>query len=90
MTAVILFVATLLLAFLAPASAQDQQYDEEIRALLARPQMQAAFESIEALDSQSQEVLIELTEIPAPPFLEAVRGRRYAEMMREAGVPRLQ
>ena len=85
MTAVILFVTALMLAFLAPASAQDQQYDEEIRALLARPQMQAAFESIEELDSQSQEILIELTEIPAPPFMEAERGRRYAEMMREAG-----
>ena len=30
--------------------------------------------------------LIELNEIPAPPFGEDERGRRFAEMLREAGL----
>jgi len=85
MIAAILLVLAFHLGAFSPATAQDQQYDEEIRVLLEHPQMQAAFASIEELDEESQGILIELTEIPAPPFMEAERGRRYAEMMREAG-----
>ena len=85
MTAAILFVLALILGAFYPVNAQNQQYDEEISALIARPEMQAAFSLIEELDAESQGQLIELTEIPAPPFMEAERARHYAEMMREAG-----
>jgi tripeptide aminopeptidase len=85
MTAVILLTIVFVFGALSPAASQTQQYDDEIRTLLERPEMQAAFTSIEELDSQSMGLLIELTEIPAPPFMEAERARRYAEMMRAAG-----
>lgn len=85
MTTIILLVLALLIGVLSPASTQSERYDEEIRELLVRPEMRAAFKSIEEFDGRSQELLIELTEIPAPPFMEAERARRYAEMLRDAG-----
>ena len=38
------------------------------------------------LEPRSQADLIELTEIPAPPFNEQRRAERFAEMLREAGL----
>ncbi len=38
------------------------------------------------LEPRTEKDLIELTEIPAPPFKEEKRGLRYAEMLREAGM----
>jgi len=85
MIAAILLVTALVLAIGSSAIAQNQQYDEEIRSLLARPEMQSTFSLIEELDDWGVDALIELTEIPAPPFMEAQRARRYAEMLREVG-----
>jgi putative aminopeptidase FrvX len=42
------------------------------------------------LEPQTEKDLIELTEIPAPPFKEEKRGARYAEMLREAGMPEVE
>ncbi len=85
MKAAILFASALLFSLPSLAEAQSQQYDNEIRDLIATPQVQAAFTKIEELDPWSLEKLIELTEIPAPPFMEADRAIRYAELMREVG-----
>ena len=41
---------------------------------------------IVAIEPQSQRDLIELTEIPAPPFEEGARAQRFAEMLRAAGL----
>jgi acetylornithine deacetylase/succinyl-diaminopimelate desuccinylase-like protein len=41
---------------------------------------------IVAIEPQSRRDLIELTEIPAPPFEEQARAERFAEMLREAGL----
>jgi tripeptide aminopeptidase len=60
-------------------------YCGEVRRIAARPDVQRAMAHIEASDGEAVAWLIELTQIPAPPFGEAARGRRYAELLRDAG-----
>ena len=62
------------------------QYTQEIADLEANEKMHAALAHTMVLDERSLEDLIELTEIPAPPFAEDRRGARFAEMLREAGL----
>lgn len=82
-----LFLPVALAVAAGPVSAQQSQarYAQEVRTLVDRPSVRAAFEHIEALDPWGMERLIELTQIPAPPFMEAQRAERYAQLMREAG-----
>ncbi|MBI4538443.1 MAG: M20/M25/M40 family metallo-hydrolase [Gemmatimonadetes bacterium] len=68
------------------AVAQDARYLEEVRALAADAGVQRAFRAIEELEPRTHGDLILLTEIPAPPFKEEQRAKRYAEMLREAGL----
>jgi tripeptide aminopeptidase len=70
-------------------SSQPIDYDAEVRAIAARPEIQKAFDVIVELEPQSERDLIELTEIPAPPFKEDARGARFAAMLREAGMERV-
>ncbi len=65
--------------------AQASGYDREIRELAARPDVMRAFAAVDNLRPRTRQTLIELTEIPAPPFGEERRGRRYAELLRQAG-----
>jgi acetylornithine deacetylase/succinyl-diaminopimelate desuccinylase-like protein len=69
-----------------PAYVVAEQYTQEIAALTSDAKVQTAFAHTVALDARSIEDLIELTEIPAPPFAEDRRGVRFAEMLREAGL----
>ncbi len=64
----------------APAS-----YAAEARQLADNPLIRSAFANIEELDDWARELLIELTEIAAPPFMEEARGRRFAELLMELG-----
>jgi acetylornithine deacetylase/succinyl-diaminopimelate desuccinylase-like protein len=87
-----LFAVMLLMNFSALA-AQDvaatevqPQYRAEIAAIRNNRNVQAALEHIVAIEPQSRRDLIELTEIPAPPFGEENRARRFAEMLRQAGL----
>ncbi|WP_247236187.1 M20/M25/M40 family metallo-hydrolase [Telluribacter sp. SYSU D00476] len=68
----------------APVEA-DKRYTQEIQALAKQPRVQKAFGLFKELDPWTMQNLITLTEIPAPPFKEEVRGRKYAEMLRTAG-----
>lgn len=69
------------------AAAEVQpQYRAEIAAIRNNRNVQAAMEHIVAIEPQSRRDLIELTEIPAPPFGEENRARRFAEMLRQAGL----
>ncbi|WP_262693238.1 M20/M25/M40 family metallo-hydrolase [Kordiimonas aquimaris] len=61
-------------------------YKTEIASLAGRAVVANAFEDIVQQDAQNIKDLIELTEIPAPPFEEQVRARRFAEMLRAAGL----
>ena len=75
-------VSALLLAAVATgASAQDPGTIEEIRSISGRSDVRDAFRAIEALDTQSLAELIELTQIPAPPFQEDARANRLAELL---------
>ena len=60
--------------------------EQRISELLDAPDIQSTLNHIRAMESQLHDDLIELTEIPAPPFGEEKRGLRFAEMLREAGL----
>ncbi len=64
----------------------DPIYADEIAQLAAHPQIGMAFRAIRDWDRWALERLIEITEIPAPPFMEEARGRRFAELLTEHGI----
>lgn len=64
----------------------SQQYIDEIAAFRGFPRVQSAIDHIVTLEPRHLKDLIELTEIPAPPFMEEARAERFAEMLREAGL----
>jgi tripeptide aminopeptidase len=61
-------------------------YDAQMQALASRPEVQVAFDLIEASERDSDAELIALTQIPAPPFQEAERAEYFAELLRASGV----
>lgn len=63
----------------------DKRYTDEIKALANRPAVKAVFQTFQELEPQTKQDLITLTEIPAPPFKEAAKARKYAAMLKEAG-----
>ncbi|RDV17175.1 M20/M25/M40 family metallo-hydrolase [Pontibacter diazotrophicus] len=63
----------------------DKKYQNEIKALAKNPAVKSAFKTIVDLEPQTRQDHILLTEIPAPPFKEEVRGKKYAEMLKAAG-----
>ena len=90
-----LLLVTACIATADAASAQDNtaggvqvssQTEQRIAALVETPIIQSSLDHVRAMESQLHDDLIELTEIPAPPFGEEKRGLRFAEMLREAGL----
>ncbi len=79
------FVFALSLLSALPLEIHSQQHDREVARLAENPAVAEAFRIIEALEPTTQADLISLTEIPAPPFMEEIRGKAYAELLREAG-----
>ncbi len=69
----------------AAAQSLEPQYRTEMEALAAQATVAEALERVEALDPWTIETLIELTEIPAPPFMEEIRAARFAELLAEYG-----
>jgi tripeptide aminopeptidase len=70
-----------------PAAPEVQPaYLRQVEQLAANDRVRRAFRVIEELEPRTHRDLVTLTEIPAPPFQEEVRARRYLEMLREAGV----
>jgi len=94
-------IKTAVLAFLSGsallANAQDgpteksvavnatKKYDQEISAIAKKPAVMKAFQHLIDLQSQTLQDHILLTEIPAPPYKEMVRAKKYAEMLKAAG-----
>jgi tripeptide aminopeptidase len=72
------------------AFAQTSPHANSVKAILDS----AAFKAAAAeLDKQHGRIVSEgilLTEIPAPPFMETVRGKKFAEMFKEAGLANVQ
>ncbi len=66
--------------------AQDPAYAREASTLLADPRVRTAFRHILDTEPESLANLIELTEIPAPPFGEAARAARFAALLEGAGL----
>jgi tripeptide aminopeptidase len=60
-------------------------YCAELQRIEGRPDIARAYAHIEATDAQATRDLIELTEIPAPPFREERCEQRSAELLHESG-----
>ncbi|MCP9767116.1 M20/M25/M40 family metallo-hydrolase [Lacihabitans sp. LS3-19] len=63
----------------------QEAYKKEIETVANSKKVQKAFDVIQSLEPQTMKDLIELTEIPAPPFMEQKRGERFMEMVKSAG-----
>jgi tripeptide aminopeptidase len=79
-----------LLVFAAQLPAQQRcaardRYCAEISAIARNARVQRAFAYIDRTDDAAIRELITLTQLAAPPFKEAERARRYADMLRAAG-----
>lgn len=76
-------------AALAPRASVAQtvapEYTAEATELVRNNAIAAAMRLAEEHDDWALERLIELTEIPAPPFMEEARGRRFGELLTELG-----
>ncbi len=72
------------------AAAQDfeiqPQYLAELQAIRDDARVAAALDDVLAMDPENEALLIELTEIPAPPFMEEERAAHYLGLVREAGL----
>ncbi|MDH5803570.1 MAG: M20/M25/M40 family metallo-hydrolase [Gemmatimonadota bacterium] len=81
-----LALLSILPTFVAAGAVRAQaDYQSEISELLNHPSIRRAFEVIDQLEPQTHQDLITLTEIPAPPFMEAERAAFYADLLRDAG-----
>lgn len=72
--------------FLATNLAFASEAREAVSAIAADAEVRAALEHLVAMEDELIADLIELTEIPAPPFGEEKRGKRFAAMLAEAGL----
>jgi len=86
-------LAGLVLAFASQSAAVEpitpevrDRYTDQIAALRAIEDVQSALGHVLAMEPQSRRDLIELNEIPAPPFNEERRAARFAELLRESGL----
>ena len=85
-----LFALSVVLSF--QTFAQDEKkvsvqevYKNQIEAIGKDKKVQKAFDIIQSLEPQTMKDLVELTEIPAPPFMEQKRGERFMQMVKAAG-----
>jgi len=63
----------------------DKKIDKELAKLLKDKSIKNAFEYIESVEEETNKNLIELTQIAAPPFLEAERALALKKMFIDAG-----
>ena len=63
----------------------ETNYSKEIGKLAQSKVMVAAFSEVERLNPTTLQELIMLTEIPAPPFKEAERAKKFKQMLEAAG-----
>ncbi|MBA7468296.1 MAG: M20/M25/M40 family metallo-hydrolase [Bradyrhizobium icense] len=76
--------ATLLLV--TAAFAQTPSMDASLQALLANPKVIKTLDDLKADDARALVEQKRITEIPAPPFKERVRGEYYLKRMQELGL----
>jgi tripeptide aminopeptidase len=63
----------------------EENYITEVSKILGNSDLKAAFDEIDRLNPQTIRELIQLNEIPAPPFKESERGIRYKQLLEEVG-----
>ena len=61
-------------------------YKVQIDKISSDKRIQMAFNIIQQLDPATMKELIELTEIPAPPFMEQKRAEKFRQMLQNAGI----
>lgn len=64
----------------------QQHYLDITEAMLDSEQIRLAMQHVVKSEPRALQDLIELTQIPAPPFAEGLRALRFAELLREAGL----
>lgn len=80
-------VARVLLLFgLTAGTLLAQSPDERVRRIQADPRYQSAIDFIDQDYPRFVRELVQLTEIPAPPFGEAARGAAYLSMLEQLGL----
>lgn len=68
-----------------PQCARNDVHCNQIARIAADARVRRAVAYIERTDAAAVRELISLTQVPAPPFKEAERAKRFAEMMRASG-----
>ena len=86
-----LFFAALLLGTLLSIGRASETSPEDARAqqLVADPKYKAAVSAFNRDFDRFVSELIKLTEIPAPPFGEQLRGEAYARLLKDAGIAKV-
>ena len=74
------------IALFAPVTGLTDPLSEEVEHLAAHPALARADAAHGERREASRAAMIELNEIPAPPFGEAARAQRFAEMLTELGL----
>jgi acetylornithine deacetylase/succinyl-diaminopimelate desuccinylase-like protein len=82
----LLLVACLTPVLAAPPASAQEEFAQEVAAVARHPAVARALALLESEDALTMADLVELTQIPAPPFSEEVRGLRFLERLRELGV----
>tara|TARA_R110002051_G_scaffold161300_3_gene232913 strand:+ start:2085 stop:3380 length:1296 start_codon:yes stop_codon:yes gene_type:complete len=67
----------------------QSKYQKEIDRLVKKKSIQRAFSIIDELEPVTHTDLVELTEIPAPPFMEQRRAERFSQLLKEAGADKV-
>jgi tripeptide aminopeptidase len=83
--AVFLFGYNISIYAQAKKESAEEKYRIEVSKILGNSDVKAAFAEIDRLNPQTIRELITLTEIPAPPFMESVRGIKYKQMLEDVG-----
>ena len=87
--------ALLTLGTIISASAQEEitknvpiapQYTAEIKKITSAAKVKKAMQLIVDMEPETMKNLVTLQEIPAPPYKEKIRGEKFAEMLKAAGV----
>ena len=69
------------------AISAQSRYKAQIDKISSDKKVQMAFEIIKQLEPTTIKELIELTEIPAPPFMEQKRAERFRQMLQNHWCP---
>ncbi|WP_271781941.1 M20/M25/M40 family metallo-hydrolase [Aquimarina algiphila] len=68
------------------ATVSNKKYIKEIKKLAANKGVQLAMKTIDDSDAETIKNMITLTEIPAPPFKETKRAKKFMEMFVDIGI----